>query len=61
MHEIRWLMRAKRWAQNPPSAARVKFVLGIVAVVLALAAVERWIGWPDWATVDAAGRNDILR
>lgn len=61
MREMRWLMKAKRWAQNPPSASRVKFVFGIIAVVLCVAAVERWVGWPDWATLEPAGRNDVLR
>lgn len=47
----RWLLRAKRWAQKPPSTAQVLLVLGIIAVCLLLVAVERWIGWPDWLTV----------
>jgi hypothetical protein len=43
-----WLMRAKRWAQNPPSARRVRFIFGIIALCLAVAAVEWLAGWPDW-------------
>lgn len=48
MRELRWMLRAKRWAQNPPSAGRVKFVLGVIAVCLALVAVEKTIGLPEW-------------
>jgi hypothetical protein len=48
---LHWLFRMRRWAQRPPTAGRVLLVLGVVAVCLALLAVERWIGWPDWLTV----------
>jgi hypothetical protein len=53
MNTLHWLMRAKRWAQNPPSEGRVKLVLGVVALCLVLVAVEYFIGWPDWMTVDS--------
>lgn len=48
----RQLMRAKRWAQNPPSARRVKLVFGVIALALAILAVERLGLWPDWATTE---------
>jgi len=47
-----WLLRMARWARNPPSWGRVKLVVAVIVVCLALVAAERWIGWPDWATVD---------
>lgn len=43
-------MRMALWARHPPSAARVRLVLGVIAVCLALFAVERLVGWPDWLT-----------
>ncbi|WP_283178079.1 hypothetical protein [Gemmobacter sp. 24YEA27] len=47
-----WLLRAKRWAQNPPPMKRVLLVLGVIAACLAFAAFE-WIwGWPDWLRVN---------
>ena len=46
----RWLFRMARWAQNPPSARQVKFVLSIVAVCLALFASEYFLGWPEALT-----------
>lgn len=47
-----WLLRAKRWAQKPPSWGRVKLVLGVVAICIAIAAYEWAFGWPDWLTVN---------
>lgn len=45
-----WLLRAKRWAQRPPSAGRVKLVLAVIVVCVALFAIELLLGWPDWLT-----------
>lgn len=42
-----WLLRASRWARNPPSARRVWLVLGVVAACLLLAGLERLTGTPD--------------
>jgi hypothetical protein len=52
-----WLVKAKRWAQNPPSEGRVKLVLGVVALCLVLVGIEYFIGWPDWMTVDGLRRK----
>ena len=46
----RWLLRMARWARNPPSEGRVKFVFAIIAICLALVAIEYFFGWPDWLT-----------
>ncbi|WP_261194279.1 hypothetical protein [Pseudoruegeria sp. SHC-113] len=48
----RWLMKMSLWARNPPPLKKVLFVFGIIGVCLALFAVERLVGWPDWATVN---------
>lgn len=61
MREVRWLLRAKRWAQNPPSESRVKLFFGVLAACLVIAGVEAFVGWPDWAKVEPAGRGDVLR
>lgn len=50
MNYLLWLARAKRWAQRPPSEGRVKLVLGVVALCIAIASVEWFFGWPDWLT-----------
>ena len=60
MNYLHWLMRARRWAQHPPSAGRVALVLGVVGVCLALFAIERVIGWPDWLTANHA-RPPVIR
>lgn len=49
----RWLMKAKRWAQNPPSARQVMFYGAILALCLVLAGFEWLWGWPDWLTVNS--------
>lgn len=48
----RWLLRMSRWARNPPSAKRVKFVFAIVAICLALFALEYMFGVPDWMKIE---------
>jgi len=53
MNQLHWLLRAKRWVQNPPSESRVKLVLGVIALCLLIVAVERFVGWPEWLTVDS--------
>lgn len=42
-----WFLRMSRWARNPPSARKVKLVIAVLLLCLALYAIERWIGWPD--------------
>ena len=42
-----WLLRISRWIRNPPSPARVKLVLGVVALCLALVAIEKLGFWPE--------------
>lgn len=51
-----WFVRMARWARNPPSGARVRLVLGVIALCLILVALERFIGWPDALTVDRLRR-----
>ncbi|MFM7335920.1 MAG: hypothetical protein ACKO1H_16205 [Tabrizicola sp.] len=52
MNYLLWFMRAKRWVQNPPSEGRVKLVFGVIAICLVIVGIERFVGWPDWMTVD---------
>ena len=47
-----WLLRAAKWARNPPSAKMVTLVITVIAVGLALLALEKLGWWPDWATQD---------
>ncbi|MDP5085017.1 MAG: hypothetical protein NWQ23_06315 [Yoonia sp.] len=52
----RWLLRAKLWARNPPSPAKIKFVAAIIVLCIVLFAIERLWGWPAWLTP-----NDLRR
>mgnify|MGYP006908256903 CR=1 FL=1 len=56
-----WFVRMSRWARRPPSMARVKFVLAIVAVCLVLFGVERIFGWPDWLTPQRFPSGRVVR
>ncbi|MEQ8292459.1 MAG: hypothetical protein RIA08_09650 [Roseovarius sp.] len=56
----RWLFRMAKWAHRPPSETRVKLVLGIIVVCLAVFAIEYFVGWPDWMTLEPAGRRGWL-
>ena len=51
-----WLLRMKRWVQNPPSRNRIILVCTVIAICLALVAIERTIGWPDALTADRMRR-----
>ena len=50
MNIQRLLLRMSRWSRNPPSAARIKMILVIIAIGLAIYWAERLGWWPDWAT-----------
>jgi hypothetical protein len=52
-----WLMRARMWVKNPPSAKRVKFIFALVAISLLVAALEYFGFWPDWATAQRIPRR----
>ncbi|WP_273688142.1 hypothetical protein [Ketogulonicigenium vulgare] len=44
MNPIHWLMRMKRWQQNPPSAKQVRFVGIVVAICFAIALISWYFG-----------------
>ncbi len=52
----RWLLHAKRWAQNPPSMKKVMFVVGIIVFCLILVGIERLGFLPDWMAADRVRR-----
>lgn len=53
---LRHIVRMSRLARRPPSMTKVKMVAAILAVSLALVAVEKFIGWPDALTVEKPKR-----
>ncbi|WP_294114935.1 hypothetical protein [Shimia sp.] len=48
-----------KWARNPPSEARVKLVLGVVTACILLVLVEKFIGWPEFLTLEPQRRNPV--
>lgn len=46
------MLRMAHWWRHPPSPYFVRILVVVVVVVAALVLVERFIGWPDWATTD---------
>ncbi len=52
-----WLLRMKRWAQNPPSWKRIKMVVVILLIIFLIFGFERLFGWPEWLTVDRGVRR----
>lgn len=52
MNNLAWLIRASRWARNPPSAKMVILVLAIIAAGLVLLGLEHFGFWPEWATLE---------
>lgn len=59
MRNFRHLMRMSKWARRPPGERQVKLVLGVIALCLALFAVERLVGWPDWLTPNQVPRGRL--
>ena len=40
-----------QWSRHPPSAQRVKIVLGAVVICLLIVGAEKLFGFPDWLTI----------
>lgn len=53
---MNWFLRMAQWARNPPSEGRVKLVIAVVLICLAIVGIE-WLGfWPDWAQAEKLRR-----
>lgn len=52
MNNLIWLLRASKWARNPPSARMVKLVLAIIAAAAAIVLAEKLGFWPEWAQME---------
>lgn len=52
----RWLLHAKRWAQNPPSMGRIKLVAAVVAICILIVVAEKMGLTPDWMAADRVRR-----
>ena len=54
-----FLLRMVRLARNPPRTWKVLFVFAVILGGLGLAALEHFVGWPDWLTTNQLGRRGI--
>lgn len=52
MINLRHFLRMARWARHPPAAWRIRLVLIVLALAVAIAGIERFIGWPEFLTLD---------
>ncbi len=48
----RVLIRMAQWLRHPPSRRTVQIIIVVLIVAAVLVLVERFIGWPDWATTN---------
>jgi hypothetical protein len=56
---IFWLLRMRRWVQNPPSMRMVILVVSVIAICLILFAIDRYWGWPEALTPNTTGRPRV--
>ena len=52
-----FFLRLARWVRHPPSPQKLLLIAAVVALCLALAGVEHFVGWPDWLTVNGKARH----
>lgn len=57
----RQLLRMARWARRPPGERRVRLVLAVIALALAIWGLERLVGTPEWMRIDGAPSGRIAR
>lgn len=41
-----------QWLRHPPSWRTVQIIIVVLVAATALVLVERFIGWPEWATTE---------
>lgn len=47
-----WFLRLARWARHPPSLKKVMLIGAVLALCLLAVGVEKYVGWPEWLTVN---------
>ena len=58
---LRHFLRMARWARNPPSEKRVKLVLAVIALALAIWGLEKLFGTPEWMRIEGARPGRVSR
>ena len=54
-----FLMRMLLWLRHPPSRNQRIAIAAICGIGLAVAAVEYFLGWPDWLTAERVRRPPV--
>lgn len=49
MNNLAWLLRARRWIENPPPMRQVILIVAVIAVCVTIVVLDRSGLWPDWA------------
>lgn len=52
MNNLIWLLRASKWARNPPGPRMVRLVLVLILLGVVIVALERLGWWPDWGRME---------
>jgi hypothetical protein len=56
---FRLLPRLAMWIRRPPSPRKMLIIAVVVAAALAIAGIEKYVGWPDALTVERLPRNPV--
>lgn len=56
MDPMRWGILLVQWFRRPPSRERLILMGVVIALCIAVFAIERIFGWPAWLTVDRMPR-----
>lgn len=58
---FRLLPRLAMWVRRPPSPRRMLIIGIVLAAALAIAGIEKYVGWPDALTVERVPRGLVPR
>lgn len=56
---FRLLPRLAMWIRRPPSPRKMLIIAVVAAAALAIAGIEKYVGWPDALTVERLPRNPV--
>jgi hypothetical protein len=56
---FRLLPRLAMWIRRPPSPLKMLIIAITIAAALAIAGIEKYVGWPEALTVERLPRNPV--
>lgn len=57
---FRLLPRLAIWIRRPPSPQKLLLIAIVIVAALAIAGIEKYVGWPEALTVERLPRNPSL-